>query len=411
MGLHELERKELVRTIRKLLDLGNTVIVVEHDEFFIKSADYIVDMGPDAGVFGGEVIFQGTYSEFLRVTESRTAPYLKETKNFITKTTFKKMDTSRMLRLKNAITYNLKNVTRDIPLGMIVGVAGVSGSGKSSLIAETLVPLLKKEMRSRFIALNSDSPEDATASLTGTEELRNCFLVDQKPIGRSVASCPASYLEIIGIILELLVNEQLANVRGYSPGHFSSNSQGGCKKCNGDGVEHYSVGYGNTVTLECEICGGTGFIPEVLEVELQGRNMHQILEMSVSEAIDFFANVTNDITKSKIDKIIHALLALQNVGMAYIKLGQRTSTISGGEAQRIKLAKELGKKRGRDNLYIFDEPTTGLSLADTERLLLLMQNLCDKGNSIIITEHNPAVLSFCDFIMKWDRVVDATAVR
>lgn len=398
IGLHETEKERLIRIIRRLTENGNTVVVVEHDEHFIREADYIIDLGPDAGVRGGLKVFEGKYERFLECTASRTASYLGGKTGFSIKREYRAVDSKKMLTLSGARLHNLKNVTARIPLGVMVGVAGVSGSGKSSLIADTLVPKLKELLRAKCVI--EDEEEDGTeknengdVALTGVQHIRRCYIIDQRPIGRSRTSCPATYTGIFDRVRSLFAESDRARELGYPPGMFSVNSSGGCRKCKGDGVIHYHVGFGNFIDIECDVCGGSGYIPEAMEITVDGKNIRDVLELSVEEAVDFFACK---------DKAIHSMLTtLQRVGMGYIKLGQATPTISGGESQRIKLARELSKGKGNQGvLYILDEPTTGLSFHDSEQLMKLLDELVDMGNSIIITEHDSYVLSNCDYIIE-----------
>ncbi len=391
IGLHEVEKENLIRIIRNLVASGNTVVAVEHDENFIREADYIIDLGPEAGVQGGLKIYEGGYEEFLRCTDSKTAPYLTLEKGFAIKSSYRVIDPEKTLTIANAKLNNLCNVTAKIPLGVMVGVAGVSGSGKSSLVSHTLVPKLKEMMKAR--CQTEEESETVEAALSGIEHIKRCYVIDQRPIGRSRTSCPATYTGIFDRVRTLFAETEQSKTKGYSPGLFSVNSEGGCPNCKGDGVVHYHVGFGNFMDVDCEECGGSGYIRKAMEVTIDGKNIRDILEMSVNEAKDFFA--------SKDSVIYNMLNVLDRVGMGYIKLGQATPTISGGESQRIKLAKELSKgKNTKGALYILDEPTTGLSFSDSERLLELMNELVDQGNSIIVTEHDPYILSNCDYILE-----------
>lgn len=393
IGLHEIEKAKLIEIIKNLVKRGNTVVAVEHDTNFMHSADYIVDLGPDAGVYGGEKIFEGDYSDFLSCETSNTSPYLRDKKYFTVKNKYRPIDQTKLLTLEHARLHNLQDVTVGIPLGLIVGVAGVSGSGKSSLIADTLVPKLKELLKSDCVADDDGETETIDVILHGTENIKRCIVIDQKPIGRSRTSCPATYIGIFDRIRRLFAMTPEAIEKGYTAGLFSVNSEGGCQVCKGDGVLHYHMGFGNSVDIECEACGGTGFIPKSLEITLMGKNIREILEMTVDEAVGFFAN--------KDRRIQIQLETLQRVGMGYIRLGQKTPTISGGESQRIKLAKELSKGgNSRNLLYILDEPTTGLSYHDSQRLMTLIQELSDKGNTIVVTEHDPYILSNCDYIIE-----------
>lgn len=400
IGLHETEKEKLIGIIRRLRDNGNTVVVVEHDENFIREADYIIDIGPNAGIYGGEKIYEGAYGQFLKSANSMTAPYLSDKRGFKIKREYRKVNTEKMLTISGANLHNLKNVTAEIPLGVMVGVAGVSGSGKSSLVSDTLVPELKKQLKSKCIMdgeadgnSGENTEENTEVTLTGVNNIRHCYIIDQRPIGRSKTSCPATYTGIFDRIRNMFAESDRARKLGYTAGMFSVNSKGGCHKCNGDGVIHYHVGFGNFIDVDCDECGGSGYVKEAMEVEIEGKNIRDVLSMSVDEAKAFFDGK---------DKVISGMLKiLQRVGMGYIKLGQATPTISGGESQRIKLAKELAKgKNNKEALYILDEPTTGLSFSDSEQLMSLLNELVDMGNSIIITEHDSYVLSNCDYIIE-----------
>ncbi|MCL2285134.1 MAG: ATP-binding cassette domain-containing protein, partial [Firmicutes bacterium] len=384
IGLHEVEKQKLIDIIQNLISRGNTVVAVEHDINFMQSADYIVDLGPRAGEYGGERIFQGTYAEFLQCDNSLTAPYLSGGLTMPIKTDYKPMDNAKILRLENCQIHNLRNVTVDIPLGLLVGVAGVSGSGKSSIIADTLVPKLKDVLQKNVIVDENDERERHTllsdVTISGTEHIKKCIIVDQKPIGRTRTSCPATYTGIFDRVRKMFADSPEAAAQGFTPGMFSVNAEGQCQKCKGDGVIHYHVGFGNFIHIDCEDCGGTGFNPESMSITVDGKNIKNILEMSITNAVEYF--------KDK-NRASHRMLqTLDRVGLGYMSLGQKTPTISGGEAQRIKLAKELGKSNsGKNNVYILDEPTTGLSFSDSERLVQLMHELVDNGNTVIVTEH------------------------
>lgn len=405
IGLHEVEKENLIKILRRLVDDGNTVIAVEHDEGFMKKADYIVDIGPGAGVLGGQKMFEGSFNEFLKCKNSRTAPYLSDKTSFKVKREFREINDKNVLSISNADLHNLKNINVTIPLGVMVGVAGVSGSGKSSLISDTLVPKLKEVLKKKCVAdenSDGDGDEDETvkinSELSGTENLKSCFIIDQKPIGRNKTSCPATYTGILDKIRNLYSGTEEAKDKGYSAGVFSRNSEGGCSKCKGEGVVHFYVGYGSFIDLTCDECEGTGYTDKARSVYIDGKNICDVLNMTVDEAKNFF--------EDKDSSMCNILEIMQRVGMGYIKLGQSIPTISGGESQRIKLAKELSKgqkaikKGGKGSLYILDEPTTGLSLYDTEKLLQLLNELVDLGNSIIITEHDVHILSNCDYIIE-----------
>lgn len=390
IGLHEIEKAKLIDIIKKLVGKGNTVVAVEHDEGFIRQADYMIDLGPDAGILGGAKIYEGDFNTFLSCDDSRTAPYLSGKRPFMHKEDYRGFNENKLLTLKNASLHNLKNITVDIPLGVMVGVVGISGSGKSSLISETLVPKLKASLKSKCVM--EDELEEAIelgeVELLGVSQIKKCYVIDQKPIGRTKTSCLATYSGVMDRIRQLF-----AKASDLPPGFFSVNAEGGCPICKGEGEVHYHVGYGNFIHVKCEACGGIGFIPESAEVTLEGKNIKDVLEMSVDEAITFFSD--------KDELITNMLETLKRVGMGYIKLGQKTPTISGGESQRIKLAKELAKgQAAKDSLYILDEPTTGLSFYDSEKLMVLLQELVDKGNTVIIIEHDSHVLSSCDYLIE-----------
>lgn len=391
IGLHETEKEKLIGIIKNLVEKGNTVVAVEHDENFMRAADHIIDLGPDAGTGGGYKIFQGSFDEFLSCKNSKTSPYLSHDKGYKIKQTARPVDPEKSLRIDGADLHNLRNVSVDIPLGIMAGIAGVSGSGKSSLVSDTLVPLLKQALKSKFV--KDDEAEDlespaVDARLSGWESIKKCIVIDQKPIGRSRTSCPATYTGIFDRIRNLFAKES-----GLPAGLFSANSEGGCRVCHGEGIIHYHIGMGNFIDIDCEACGTTGFIPEACEVTVDGKNIRDILDMTVDQATEYF--------NGKDKHICDMLGTLKRVGMGYIKLGQKTPTISGGESQRIKLAKELVKiRRSSDVLYILDEPTTGLSLYDSEKLMELLQEIVDNGGSVIVTEHDPNVLSNCDYMIE-----------
>ncbi len=393
IGLHEVEKEKLIAIIKNLVNRGNTVVAVEHDENFMRSADYIIDLGPNAGVYGGERIFQGSFEKFLLCEHSNTAPYLANKGRFPIKKQYKAVDNNKLLTIENATLHNLQNVTVDIPLGLMVGVAGVSGSGKSSLISDTLVPKLKELLKGSFVSDEEESGEEqgvdeGDVTVGGVHHLKRCIVIDQRPIGRSRTSCPATYTGMFDRIRSIFARES-----GLELGFFSVNSKGGCNVCKGDGEVHYHVGFGNFIDVECEACGGTGFIPQVMEVRVNDKNIKEILSLTVDEAAVFFKGI---------DRVVERMLStLQRVGMGYITLGQKTPTISGGESQRIKLARELAKsQKAGKTLYILDEPTTGLSFHDSAKLMKLMQELVDMGNSVVITEHDPYLLSNCDYIIE-----------
>jgi excinuclease ABC A subunit len=396
IGMHEAEKELLLNKLRQLVDAGNTVIVVEHDPHLIAAADHIVDLGPGAGAAGGSLLYQGDYANYLDCEKSISAAYLAGRSNLPTRkgrldhTPF---PVDHALTFHNVRTHNLQDITVQIPLGVLVGVAGVSGSGKSSLVSDSLVPTLLAGLGER------DEDDDAeeffsavrVGAVDGMTHIGRCAVISQKPIGRLSTSTPASFIGIYDRIRRYFAETSMAREKGLTPGHFTVNAEGGCKKCDGKGKLWTHIGSGNFVSRVCEACNGTGFLPEVLEVRYQGRTICEILETTVSGALAIFQNDA---------QIQRMLSVLERIGMGYITLGQPSTTISGGEAQRIKLAKELGKRSPRKTLYILDEPTTGLSLADTANLLHVLDELVERGNTVLITEHDPAALSFCDYLIE-----------
>ena len=395
IGLHEIEKQGLIDIIHNIIKRGNTVVAVEHDINFMQTADYIIDLGPYAGELGGERIFQGSYADFMKATNSLTAPYLSGGLSLPVKSIYKPLERAKMLQLAHCNLHNLRDVSVEIPLGLMVGVAGVSGSGKSSIIADTLVPKLKELLSSRVIDNDDETVITAPSDviISGAEHIKKCVIVDQKPIGRSRTSCPATYTGIFDKVRKMFADSPDAAARGFAPGMFSVNAEGKCLRCGGNGVISYHMGDGNFIHADCENCGATGFTPETMSISVDGKNIKDILEMNVTKAMEYF--------KDKNKASYRMLQTLDRVGLGYMKLGQQTPTISGGEAQRIKLAKELGKTNlGKDNVYILDEPTTGLSFSDSAKLIQLMQELVNYGNTVIITEHDPALLSNCDYIIE-----------
>ena len=400
IGLHEKEKEKLIEVLKNIVSAGNTVIVIEHDESIISIADYIVEIGPGAGTEGGELIFQGEYKEYLNCEESVIAKYLKDRKYFIenykhlTKNA-PALHCDERLRICGAKIHNLKNVSLSIPLYKMVGFAGVSGSGKSSLIAHTLVPKLKMLIRNRVIQNEDEDIYDYPRELDdveihGTECINKCYVINQQPIGRAKTSNIATYTGVFDVIRKLFAETEDAKDCGFDMSFFSLNAEGGCPTCGGQGFLVYNAGFGD-IHMICDQCHGTGYIEEVLDVKYHNKNIAEVLELTVKEACGFFRDVP---------QIFQILCLLDKVGMGYIKLGQKTTTISGGEAQRIKLAKELGKSRNKDNIYILDEPTVGLSPKDSEHLIYLLREICNAGNTVIVTEHDIDVLSCCDYLFE-----------
>jgi excinuclease ABC subunit A len=402
VGLHESEKAELLTLIKALKELGNTVIVVEHDESTIAMAEHVIDIGPKAGVEGGQVIYQGGYKGLLECKDSITGQYLSGKAAMPSRTSRVNQPVTVSLTIKHAKTNNLKDVTVSFPVGYLVGVAGVSGSGKSSLVSDTLVPLLKRYFHDESNTKEDDHADNGVEAedtvietvaekLEGTEHLSGYTEVSQAPIGRNITSNPASYIGIWDKIRKLFASQPDALKMGLTAGHFSFNSEGACSVCGGSGNEKIWLGGDTFIDKVCSRCHGERYNDEALSVKYKGRNIFDVLEMSVSEAVSFFGDQP---------AIAATLKILDRIGMGYIKLGQPTPTLSGGESQRIKLAKEIGRRRKGNILYVLDEPTTGLSLYDTAKLIQLLDELVAKGNSVLVIEHDPQVLSVCDWIVE-----------
>ena len=383
IGLHQRDNERLIKSLRDLRDLGNTVIVVEHDEDMMKAADWIVDIGPRAGRKGGEVVFQGTYDEMLK-THTLTAQYLNREQTIeIPKKRRKGKGQSIWLRGCNG--NNLKNVDIEFPLGELIVVTGVSGSGKSSLINGTLQPILSQHF---YRSLKKPMKFE---KIEGIENVDKVVNVDQSPIGRTPRSNPATYTAVFSEIRNLFVNLPEAKIRGYKPGRFSFNVKGGrCEACGGNGYKTIEMNFLPDVMIPCEVCHGKRYNRETLEVRFKGKSIADVLGMTVNMAVEFFENVPQILPKIK---------ALQDVGLGYIKLGQSSTTLSGGESQRVKLAAELSKKDTGKTLYILDEPTTGLHFEDIRVLMSVLQILVDRGNTVIIIEHNLDVVKLADYII------------
>lgn len=384
-GLHELEKGQLLDKLMALQQMGNSVIVVEHDPNTIQRADHIIDFGPLAGKNGGEVVYQGDYSGLLESEVSLTGKYLSERLTLPMKKPkeYCTIDSeTKWIRLSKISTNNLKEVELQIPLGKMVGVAGVSGSGKSSLIGRTLLPLLQK---------NFSKKTQGVEYIEGVQWISGFAEISQSPIGRNSRSIPMTYLDIWSRVRELFAGQTKALELGLTAGDFSFNSTGACMVCQGIGLVTHDLIQLGTVTNICPECKGQRFRDEILEVTYRGKNIAEILQMSVEEGAELFQDLEG----------VRSVLALVNrIGMGYLTLGQPTPTLSGGEAQRLKLARELGKKQQGNILYILDEPTTGLSFHDIRRLLELLGELVDQGNSVIVVEHDPSVLAYCDWVIE-----------
>jgi len=384
IGLHQRDNERLIGTLKKLRDLGNTVIVVEHDEDTIRTADYLLDIGPGAGIHGGEIIAEGTPAQVIKNPKSITGQYLSGNKVIKSKTKHRKGNGKEII-IKGARENNLKNLDVKIPLGMLVVVSGVSGSGKSSLIND----ILAKELSSR---LNRASVVPGRHDeVTGIENLDKIIIIDQSPIGRTPRSNPATYTGLFTPIRELFASTPEAKIRGYGPGRFSFNVRGGrCENCSGDGIIKIEMHFLPDVYVQCEDCKGRRYNREALEIHYKGKTISDVLEMTCEQGYEFFENIPS---------IAKKLKTLVDVGLGYIKLGQSATTLSGGEAQRIKLASELSKRATGKTLYILDEPTTGLHMADVDKLLHVLEALVDTGNSMIIIEHNLDVIKTADYII------------
>ena len=383
IGLHQRDNDRLIRSLKELRDLGNTVIVVEHDRDMMLNADYIVDIGPKAGRKGGEVVFQGTVDDMLKA-DTITAQYLNGKLNIELPATRRKGN-GKSLVLRGCRGNNLKNIDMEFPLGELILVTGVSGSGKSTLINETLYPILSKHF---YRSLQQPMPYDA---IEGLEYIDKVVNVDQSPIGRTPRSNPATYTGVFSDIRSLFVNLPEAQIRGYKPGRFSFNVKGGrCETCGGNGYKTIEMNFLPDIQVPCEECHGKRYNRETLEVRFKGKSIADVLDMTINQAVEFFENVPDILRKIK---------TIQEVGLGYIKLGQPSTTLSGGESQRVKLATELAKKDTGKTLYILDEPTTGLHFEDIRILMDVLQKLVDRGNTVIVIEHNLDVIKLADHII------------
>lgn len=383
IGLHQRDNERLIKSLKELRDLGNTVIVVEHDEDMMLNADYIIDIGPRAGRKGGEVVFQGTPEEMLK-TNSITANYLNGTLSIPIPQKRRKGNGHELI-IKGASGNNLKHVDVTFPLGELIVITGVSGSGKSTLINETLQPILSHHF---YRSLKRPMPYE---SIEGLEHIDKVVNVDQSPLGRTPRSNPATYTGVFSDIRSLFVNLPEAKIRGYKPGRFSFNVKGGrCEACGGNGYKTIEMNFLPDIQVPCEVCHGKRYNRETLEVRYKGKSIADILDMTINQAVEFFENVPDILRKIK---------TIQEVGLGYIKLGQPSTTLSGGESQRVKLATELSKKDTGKTLYILDEPTTGLHFEDIRILMDVLQKLVDRGNTVIIIEHNLDVIKLADHII------------
>ena len=382
IGLHQRDNERLINSLKELRDLGNTVIVVEHDEDMMRAADWIIDIGPKAGRKGGDVVFQGTPEEMLK-SHTLTAQYLNGEQEIEVPAVRRK--SKKFITLSGCTGNNLKHVEVNFPLGTLIVVTGVSGSGKSTLINETLQPILSQHF---YRSLKKPMPYE---SIKGIEQIDKVVNVDQSPIGRTPRSNPATYTGVFSDIRSLFVNLPEAKIRGYKPGRFSFNVKGGrCEACAGNGYKTIEMNFLPDVMVPCEVCHGKRYNRETLEVKFKGKSIADVLDMTINQAVEFFENVPSILPKIK---------ALQEVGLGYIKLGQSSTTLSGGESQRVKLATELAKRDTGKTLYILDEPTTGLHFEDIRVLMGVLERLVDKGNTVIIIEHNLDVIKLADYII------------
>jgi len=384
IGLHQRDNHRLIETLQRLRDLGNTIIVVEHDEDTIRAADFVVDIGPGAGEHGGQVVAAGPVAEIERNPQSITGQYLSG-KECIPVPEKRRQPDGRFLRIVGARQHNLKNIDVEIPLGMLVCVTGVSGSGKSTLIQETLYPRLMREVYGTYRGWGEHD------ELIGACHIDRVIDIDQSPIGRTPRSNPATYTGVFDLIRALFAQTPDARMRGYQPGRFSFNVKGGrCEACRGDGIIKIEMHFLPDVYIPCEVCKGKRYNRETLEVRYKGKNIADVLDMTVSQALEFFRNIP---------PIARKLGTIHDVGLDYIRLGQPATTLSGGEAQRVKLATELSKRGTGRTLYILDEPTTGLHFHDIRKLLEVLRRLTDQGNSVIVIEHNLDVVKTADWVI------------
>ena len=385
IGLHQRDNDKLLATLKKLRDLGNTLLVVEHDEDTMYAADQIIDIGPGAGTHGGNVMAQGTAEEVKMVENSITGQYLSGRKKIPVPKKRRKHIKSKCIEVEGATENNLKNITVTFPLGVFNCVTGVSGSGKSTLVNEVLYKTIAKELN------GSNEKPGKCKGIKGLKNIDKIINIDQSPIGRTPRSNPATYTGVFDLIRDIFAQTEEAKLRGYQKGRFSFNVAGGrCESCNGDGVHKIEMHFLPDIYVPCEVCKGKRYNRETLEVKYKGKTIADVLDMTVEEAIDFF---------DKIPKIKNKIQTLLDVGLGYIKLGQPSTTLSGGEAQRVKLATELSKKATGKTLYILDEPTTGLHIADVHKLVDILQRLVDTGNTIIVIEHNLDLIKTADYII------------
>ena len=386
IGLHSRDTDRLIKVLRQLQELGNTVVVVEHDEEIIRAADYIIDIGPNAGRLGGEIVYQGNMDDLQKGSNSYTVRYLLGEENIEIPKCHRPWN--NYIEIKGARENNLKGVDVKFPLNVMTVVTGVSGSGKSTLVRDVFYKALKREYSE-----SSDRPGEFLSLEGDIRMVNDIEFVDQNPIGKSSRSNPVTYIKAYDEIRKLFAEQPLAKQMGYTAGYFSFNTEGGrCEECKGDGTVTVEMQFMADLVLECESCHGKRFKNDTLEVKFQDKNIYDILEMTVNQAVEFF-------TEHGQKKIVKKLIPLQDVGLGYIKLGQSSTTLSGGESQRVKLATELSKRDTGKTLYILDEPTTGLHFEDIRVLMGVLNKLVDKGNTVIVIEHNLDVIKMADYII------------
>jgi excinuclease ABC subunit A len=383
IGLHQRDNRRLIATLRRLRDLGNSVVVVEHDEETIRSADHVVDFGPGAGHLGGEVVFTGTPAKLEKDRSSLTGAYLAGKRRI--EVPGSRREPSGRIRVLGAAHNNLKMIDVDVPLGVLVAVTGVSGAGKSSLAAGILLPALSRALH------GSSERVGSHRGIEGLDALDKVISINQKPIGRTPRSNPGTYTKAFDQIREIFAQLPESRARGYKPGRFSFNVRGGrCEACHGDGVVRVEMHFLADVYVPCEVCGGSRYRAQTLGVRYRGHNIAEVLDLSVDECLDLFG---------RYPRLCRILATLVDVGLGYIKIGQTAPTLSGGEAQRVKLSRELGKRQTGRTLYILDEPTTGLHFDDIKKLLAVLQRLVDAGNTVVVIEHNLDVVKSADWVI------------
>ena len=386
IGLHQRDNDRLITTLKALRDIGNTVLVVEHDEDTMKESDYIIDMGPGAGIHGGEIVSHGPLEKVLKDKKSLTARFLNGTDRIAVPESRKKF--SKFLKLSGAHEHNIKKLDVNIPLGGLICISGVSGSGKSTLIHKILVPAVKTYLTNTHKTLYHKANYN---SLTGMEEIKTVIELDQSPIGRTPHSNPATYTGLFDEVRDIFASTNESQIRGYKSGRFSFNVKGGrCEECEGNGVKKIEMHFLPDVYITCTECKGTRYNAETLSVLYKGKNIAEVLDLSIEEAEEFFKNHT---------KMYRVLSTLTSVGLGYMKLGQPATTLSGGEAQRLKLSRELSKRTKGHCLYVLDEPTTGLHFQDIKILLGALQQLVEQGHTLLIIEHNLDVIKTADWVI------------